>query len=127
MPSGSADRPGEPRAGRPIESIADPADRPTNPADRPTDSTVDHAVAPRRLRDAPHFAVVKLREGYDMAEVDDFVDRVMATVNGRPVDRPVTAREIRNVRFSPVRIREGYDVMQVDLFLEEAESWLTGR
>jgi DivIVA domain-containing protein len=72
------------------------------------------------------FSPVRFSEGYDMFEVDDFVDRVMATVNGQPVDRPVTAAEIRNVRFSPVRIREGYDVTQVDLFLEEAEGWLTG-
>jgi DivIVA domain-containing protein len=86
--------------------------------ERPTDS--------RRQREAPRFNLVKLREGYDMAEVDDFVDRVMATVNGQPVDRPVTSREIRTVRFSPVRIREGYDVMEVDLFLETVEGWLDG-
>jgi DivIVA domain-containing protein len=85
------------------------------PVDRPA----------RRLRDAPRFSPVKFREGYDMSEVDDFVDRVMATVNGLPVDRPVTVDEIRSVQFSPVRIREGYDVTEVDLFLEEAEGWLT--
>ncbi len=82
---------------------------------------VDQAPAPRRLLESPRFALVKLREGYDMEEVDDFVDRVLATVNGTPIDRPVTAREISTKQFSTVRIREGYDVMEVDLFLEEAE------
>ncbi|GAA1562358.1 hypothetical protein GCM10009741_79780 [Kribbella lupini] len=97
--------------------VADqPADR-RNGA-RPVDS--------RRQQDAPRFTPVKFREGYDMAEVDDFVDRVMATVNGLPVERPVTTREIRTVQFSPVRMREGYDVMEVDLFLETAEGWLDG-
>jgi DivIVA domain-containing protein len=78
-------------------------------------------------RPAPKFTPVRLREGYDVEEVDVFVDRVMATVNGQPVERPVTAREIRNAQFSPVRLREGYDVFEVDQFLERAEEWLTGR
>ncbi|WP_433006305.1 DivIVA domain-containing protein [Kribbella sp. CA-294648] len=96
------------------------------PADRPVDRSSAHSAGDRRLRDAPRFTPVKFSEGYDMSEVDDFVDRVMATVNGRPVDRPVTAHEIRTIKFTPVRFREGYDVMEVDLFLEAAEGWLTG-
>jgi DivIVA domain-containing protein len=78
-------------------------------------------------RPSPRFTPVRLREGYNMMEVDEFVERVMATVNGQPVERPVTAREIQNAQFSPVRMREGYDVVEVDLFLERAEEWLTGR
>jgi DivIVA domain-containing protein len=77
-------------------------------------------------RPAPLFTPVRLREGYDMEQVDDFVDRVMATVNGRPVTRPVTPREIHKVKFTPVRLTEGYDVEEVDKFLDEAESWLSG-
>jgi DivIVA domain-containing protein len=61
-----------------------------------------------------------------VTEVDEFIDRLLATVNGQPVDRPVTAREIRKVAFTPVRVREGYDVEEVDNFLEEAEGWLSG-
>ena len=80
-----------------------------------------------RRRPVPAFAMVKMREGYDMEQVDEFVDRVMATVNGQPVGRPVTPREIRKVRFTPVRLREGYDVAEVDQFLDEAEGWLSGR
>ncbi|WP_410793659.1 DivIVA domain-containing protein [Kribbella sp. C-35] len=73
----------------------------------------------------PQFSTVRLREGYDIAEVDEFVERVMATVNGLPVSRPVTAAEIRGAQFSPVRLAEGYDIVEVDMFLDTAEAWLT--
>ena len=78
-------------------------------------------------REAPLFTPVRLREGYDVVEVDEFIDRLLATVNGQPVKRPVTVREIRKVQFTPVRVREGYDVEEVDAFLDEAEGWLSGR
>jgi DivIVA domain-containing protein len=91
--------------------------------DRPTSA----GRQDRPHRESPLFTPVRLREGYDPIEVDEFLDRLMATVNGLPVDRPVTPREIRRVQFTPVRLREGYDVEEVDLFLEEAEGWLSGR
>lgn len=120
-PNRPTDRPNASPAGG-----TSPANWPgASPTDRPVDRPAERPAEERRLRDAPRFSAVKFSEGYDMAEVDDFVDRVMATVNGLPVDRPVTAHEVRNVQFTPVRIREGYDVQQVDLFLEEAEGWLT--
>nr|WP_275402547.1 DivIVA domain-containing protein [Streptomyces sp. SID13031] len=78
-------------------------------------------------RQGPLFTPVRIREGYAPSEVDAFVDRVMATVNGQPVDRPVTPREIRKVQFTPVRLTEGYDVEEVDDWLDEAEGWLSGR
>jgi DivIVA domain-containing protein len=70
----------------------------------------------------PHFRVGRFRAGYDMAEVDAFVDRIFAALDGRAV---LTPAEIRGVAFTSVRIREGYDVAEVDAFLELAESWLT--
>jgi DivIVA domain-containing protein len=73
----------------------------------------------------PQFSVVRLQEGYAIDEVDEFVDRVLATVNGLPVSRPVTADEVRNVQFRPVRFNAGYDVMEVDMFLETAQEWLS--
>ncbi len=76
-------------------------------------------------RPAPQFSTVRLREGYATAEVDEFVERVMATVNGLPVTRPVTAQEIRSVQFSSVRLTEGYDIEDVDMFLDTAEAWLS--
>ncbi|MEU4196008.1 DivIVA domain-containing protein [Kribbella sp. NPDC026611] len=77
------------------------------------------------LRD-PKFTPVRIREGYAPHEVDEFLERLLATANGRPVERPVTIREIRRVRFTPVRLTEGYDVEEVDAFLDEAERWLGG-
>jgi DivIVA domain-containing protein len=50
----------------------------------------------------------------------------MATVNGRPVSRPVTTQEVRGVQFSPTRLSEGYDIEEVDAFLDTAEAWLSG-
>jgi len=77
------------------------------------------------VQPAPLFNTVRLREGYATAEVDEFVERVMATVNGLPVSRPVTAKEIRGIQFSSVRLTEGYDIEDVDLFLDTAEGWLS--
>lgn len=70
------------------------------------------------------FTRVRWREGYDIDEVNAFVERLAATVEGRYVAAPVTAADIRNASFTPVRFREGYDVAEVDLFLEEAEALL---
>ncbi|MDX2969930.1 DivIVA domain-containing protein [Kribbella solani] len=74
----------------------------------------------------PSFSRVRLREGYARDEVDAFVDRVLATVNGLSVDRPVTAQEILNTRFRTVRLSEGYDTTEVDLFLDTAAARLDG-
>lgn len=97
------------------------------PADEPPHRAAHQASRtpqPSRQFDPPEFSPVRLRAAYDMDEVDEFVDRVMATVNRRPVDRPVTERDIREVAFSVVRLREGYEIEQVDLFLDRAEEWL---
>ncbi|WP_328992535.1 DivIVA domain-containing protein [Kribbella sp. NBC_01245] len=103
-----------------------PADEPPH---RTAHKTTDHTTHRPEQSDPvqfepPQFSPVRLRAAYDMDEVDDFVDRVMATVNRRPVDRPVTDRDVREVAFSVVRVREGYEIEQVDLFLDQAEDWL---
>jgi DivIVA domain-containing protein len=72
------------------------------------------------------FTRVRWREGYDIDQVDQFVQRLLATLDGRPVDNPVTVDEVRNVAFDPVRLREGYDVREVDQFLDLAVGWLNG-
>jgi DivIVA domain-containing protein len=76
--------------------------------------------------DQPLFTRVRWREGYDMAQVDAFIERLMATVEGRYVERPVTADDIRSVIFTPVRLTHGYAVEEVDAFLDTAESLLRG-
>ncbi|MBB5836435.1 DivIVA domain-containing protein [Kribbella italica] len=78
--------------------------------------------------DTPLFRRVKWQQAYDVAEVDAFVARLEATVDGRAGGEPVTADEIREVQFrSSGLFREGYDVQEVDLFLDHAERLLSSR
>jgi DivIVA domain-containing protein len=59
------------------------------------------------------FNPVRVREGYDMAQVDDLLDRIVAALGrGEPV-----APLLEGVRFSRVRLREGYNIDEVDQFL----------
>lgn len=60
------------------------------------------------------FTPVRLRhEGYDMSEVDDLLDRVVAALGrGEPV-----VPLLDSARLSRVRLREGYDIAEVDRFL----------
>jgi DivIVA domain-containing protein len=91
------------------------------------DRPVERRVPTGQRREPPLFTPVRLREGYSFQDVDEFVERVMATVNGEAVKRPVTVRELRRVQFTPVRLAEGYDVEEVDDWLDKAERWLTGQ
>ncbi len=62
-----------------------------------------------------------LRRGYKVDEVDAFLDRVEATLNGER-GTPVTAAEVHDVVF---RVRfGGYDEWQVDLHLDRVERQL---
>jgi DivIVA domain-containing protein len=62
-----------------------------------------------------------LRRGYKVDEVDAFLDRVEATLNGEP-GPPVAAAEVHDVVF---RVRfGGYDEWQVDLHLDRVERQL---
>lgn len=67
-----------------------------------------------RIRNA-RFKPVRLSEGYDMGEVDRFLDRLeQAHAGGEPL-APLVAQ----ARFGSVRLREGYDMREVDAFLDE--------
>jgi len=60
-----------------------------------------------------------VRRGYKVDEVDQFLDRVEATLNGAPLGAPVTAQDVHEVVF---RVRfGGYDEWQVDLHLDRVE------
>jgi DivIVA domain-containing protein len=59
------------------------------------------------------FTPVRLREGYDMGEVDAFLDRIVAVAN----DPAAIAALVSGARFTPVRLREGYHMGQVDAFV----------
>ena len=70
---------------------------------------------PRRMvtpgpQPGARFALVRMREGYDVAEVDAFVARVR--------DGHVTSADARNARFTPVRLRQGYDMGEVDDYVD---------
>ncbi|MBW8750336.1 MAG: DivIVA domain-containing protein [Propionibacteriales bacterium] len=59
------------------------------------------------------FSPVRLREGYDMSEVDALLDRVVEALGrGEPISDLV-----RGARLSRGRFREGYDIAEVDRFL----------
>jgi DivIVA domain-containing protein len=60
------------------------------------------------------FTPVRLREGYDMGEVDRFLDELETDV---AAGRSIRTR-VDQARFTPVRLREGYDMGAVDHFLE---------
>ncbi len=63
-----------------------------------------------------------LRRGYKVEEVDTFLDRVEATLNGERVDPPVRASEVHDIVF---RVKfGGYDEWQVDLHLDRVERQL---
>lgn len=58
----------------------------------------------------------RMGTGYDEDEVDAFLDRIVATLRGT-TESPVTAREVREVKFSTVLLRSGYLITDVDAFL----------
>ncbi len=72
--------------------------------------------------DKVRFSPVRLREGYDMGEVDAHLDLVKGTLDA--LDRAVSAGgpmpgALPTPRFTPVRLREGYDIGEVDAFLAD--------
>jgi DivIVA domain-containing protein len=72
--------------------------------------------------DNVRFSPVRIREGYDMGEVDAHLDLVKQTLDA--LDRAVSGGgalpgALPAPRFTPVRLREGYDMGEVDAFLAE--------
>ncbi|QKW34776.1 DivIVA domain-containing protein [Actinomadura sp. NAK00032] len=68
------------------------------------------------------FAGAGLRTGYDVRDVDAFLDRVVAGLRGSAP--PVTARDVRECAFRVVRLGPGYDEQDVDRFLVQLASAL---
>ena len=66
------------------------------------------------------FSTTRLRPGYDIGEVDAFVEVIRQTFLG--ISEPsLTADEIRDKQFSTTRLRPGYDEEEVDAFLDVVE------
>ncbi len=58
----------------------------------------------------------RMGSGYNEDAVDAFLDRIVATLRGTTSD-PVTAEEVRTVKFPTVLVRPGYLIQDVDTFL----------
>lgn len=69
------------------------------------------------------FTAVRMREGYDMAEVDWFLDQLESkVVAGEAVETFVA-----EAHFTPVRRRQGYDTGEVDRFLRKVVQTARGQ
>jgi len=64
----------------------------------------------------PRFRPVRFGEGYDMQEVDDFIDRIEHALHTG--DGSVTADQILQQRFTQTRFSEGYAMDDVDRYLD---------
>jgi DivIVA domain-containing protein len=71
------------------------------------------------------FSGAGVRSGYDVRDVDAFLDRVIAGLRGAAP--PVTARDVRESAFRVVRLGPGYDEQEVDRFLLQLASALERR
>jgi DivIVA domain-containing protein len=63
------------------------------------------------------FTPTRFSEGYDMDQVDDFLDRcehALATGDGS-----VTAQDVAGMRFAQTRFKPGYAMQEVDDFLDD--------
>lgn len=65
-----------------------------------------------------------LRSGYDVRDVDAFLDRVVTGLRGMAPQ--VTPEDIMQSRFRAVRFGPGYDEEEVDLFLDQLAAALNG-
>jgi DivIVA domain-containing protein len=76
---------------------------------------VDEPASLLREIQAARFSPVRLREGYDMGDVDNFLDDLAGAI-GQGAD---VGALVDNARFATVKLREGYDMGEVDRFLEQ--------
>jgi DivIVA domain-containing protein len=66
------------------------------------------------------FSTTRLRPGYDIGEVDAYLEAIRQTFLG--IREPsLAADEIRNKKFSTTRLQPGYDEEEVDAFLDAVE------
>jgi len=89
------------------------------PSESARDSEVDGAILAEWV-EATKFSTVRLRRGYDIDEVDAFLDAIRDTFLGIR-ELSLTPDEIRNKQFSMTLLRPGDDQEEVDAFLDETE------
>jgi DivIVA domain-containing protein len=75
--------------------------------------------------DNVRFTPVRLRTGYDMGDVDAYLDQVKAHLEALDAAVAGTAQAppaLKPAAFTPVRLREGYDIGEVDAFLAQVDA-----
>ncbi|WP_274380462.1 DivIVA domain-containing protein [Nocardioides cavernaquae] len=75
--------------------------------------------------DNVRFTPVRLRTGYDMGDVDAYLDQVKAHLEALDAAVAGTGRApgpLKRAAFAPVRLREGYDIGEVDGFLAQVDA-----
>jgi DivIVA domain-containing protein len=93
------------------------------PGDSPAGDAPDLAQWAHRAGSA-RFSCTRLVPGYDMGQVDAFLETVRDTFL-EVRQPPLTADEVRDQKFSTTRpLRPGYDKQEVDVFLDEVEARL---
>jgi DivIVA domain-containing protein len=96
-----------------------PASAGQQPSESAQDSEVDGTILAEWV-EATKFSAVRLRRGYDIDQVDAFLDAIRDTFLGiRGLS--LTPDEIRNKQFSITLLQPGYHEEEVDAFLHEAE------
>ena len=74
------------------------------------------------------FTATKFREGYDQDQVDDFLDRVVATLRAREAGRPepaaVSVVELDGRTFTTTKFRQGYEIQDVDALVQRVRETL---
>ncbi|MFI0487378.1 DivIVA domain-containing protein [Actinomadura sp. 9N215] len=93
-------------------------------ADRPGRPRAQPAWLINWIQNA-RFAGAGLRSGYDVRDVDAFLDRVVAGLRGTAP--PLSARDVRESTFRVVRLGPGYDEREVDRFLVQLAGALERR
>lgn len=96
------------------------------PAITPPEATMAGMTASMILNQK--FTVTKFREGYDMSEVDSFLDELgMVAETREPAELEAMLRAIPAKRFQVTKFQNGYDMIEVDEFLDAVEAGFTER
>jgi DivIVA domain-containing protein len=74
----------------------------------------------------PEFGTVRMREGYDLDDVDDYVDLVIDALEGKG-SKAVTPEQIERYEFRVVRMKLSYVMEDVDRWLDAASGELKAK
>lgn len=106
-------------------TVAIPASAGQQPSESAQDSEVDGTIL-AEWAEATKFSTVRLLRGYDVDQVDAFLEAIRDTFLG--IREPsLTPDEIRDKKFSTTRLWPGYVEEEVDAFLDAAELTLAAQ